>query len=341
MFKCWLARKWGPTAVHLRVYGSETNIYCRCQGFVTISDVTTWSSVLDPVKKFPQPNVFVPPGWILKWNMPRLWYDLRWSTPGLEFFLNFDGRWCLNAFNGFACLCIPSTSLPVSITACCPLSLSHWSKYIFPYGWLVRALFCWFFVYGLIGCLLFYLFGSLVSWSVGWFVTWSVREWFSCLFVAAPTFICPVSMILQINVSSWWSRRTTTNRNQSFKPHANDTCHQCCIILVLGAGKCRKVRLLCVSPRRQCQKKIPSLVVLATGKAGDIQYLLLCRRGETVFEVTAPQHIMGHCASIVTCMVRLFSRSFRGVALNITFFLNKMKLRLRFHSRCLTMASSC
>ena len=40
-----------------------------------------------------------------------------------------------------------------------------------------------------------------------------------------------------------------------------------------------------------------------------------------MFELTAPQHIMGHCVSIVTCMVRLFSRSFRGVDLDITFFL--------------------
>ena len=31
---------------------------------------------------------------------------------------------------------------------------------------------------------------------------------FACF--AAPTFICPVSMILHINPSSWWSRRTTT-----------------------------------------------------------------------------------------------------------------------------------
>ena len=50
-------------------------------------------------------------------------------------------------------------------------------------------------------------------------------------------------------------------------------------------------------------KKSPSLVVLAADKTGDIHGMLLRRQDDKKFELTAPQYILGHCASIVTCMV--------------------------------------
>ena len=56
-------------------------------------------------------------------------------------------------------------------------------------------------------------------------------------------------------------------------------------------------------------KNLSSLVVLAADKAGDIQGMLLHRQGDSTFELTAPRYILGHCASIITCMVNSASGS--------------------------------
>ena len=101
---------------------------------------------------------------ILFWVRPRNFPNLSFCTPGVDFkikhakvvicpqvvhpvgwnffWISMDvGVWM--TLNGFA-LPVHPLCLSPCLTACCPLSLSHWSEYIFPYGWLVRGLFCWF-----------------------------------------------------------------------------------------------------------------------------------------------------------------------------------------------------
>ena len=139
---------------------------------------------------------------------------------GLEFFLNFDGRWCLNDFEWFCLAC--ASPLPLPLPHCVLSSLTVSLVWInlslrLVGSRIVLLVFCLLFIFTdwLFGCFSSYLFGSLVNWSVGWFVTWSVRDWFSCCFVcfAARTFI-----LLHL-----WFYRSICHHGKTEEPHLTET----------------------------------------------------------------------------------------------------------------------